>query len=150
MKYSIIFFLTIVILVNVGCKKESYIPATNINEPVIQVKKDSSNPVIQTISPGRITVENLTWIYPWYNAVEIKDFSNMISSILIFKVFIQRAGRPEWKEIPLITSNADPAIEYEYFVEKRPDGAGMYNLGSLYIFYYGKDVSDHPSVKIEY
>jgi hypothetical protein len=34
--------------------------------------------------------------------------------------------------------------------KKEPDRAGMYKFGSLYIFYFGLDVSDTPAVKIEY
>lgn len=101
-------------------------------------------------NPQEIIFTDLEWIFPWYNSIEVSSFSHMISSTASFKVFIRRNGNPEWKEVTVFDPDANATLEYEYFVETRPDGAGIYNFGSLYISYYGSDVSDTPSVKIEY
>ena len=101
-----------------------------------------------TIDSGQITYTDLQWIFPWYNSIEIKNFNSLLPPGRPFKIYIQRDNAPQWKEIMLLSSSSDPAIKYEYFIETRPDGAGMYNFGSLYIFYYGTDVDDTPSVKI--
>lgn len=91
--------------------------------------------------------KDLEWIFPWDNTIEIKDF-NLLFPNSIFKVYIQRDNNPQWEEVPFLSENT--ATKYEYFVETRPDGAGMYNYGSLYIVYYGTDTDDSPSVKIMY
>lgn len=94
-----------------------------------------------------IILENQTWIFPWYNTIEIKDIYNLISTGSSFRIFIKRNFNPGWIEVNPLTIAAS-AGSYEYFIETRPDGAGIYNLGTLYIFYYGTDVSDTPKVKI--
>ncbi|WP_348813256.1 PKD domain-containing protein [Flavobacterium maritimum] len=98
-------------------------------------------------TPQELNFIDLEWIFPWYSAVEIKNF-NLITPQSIFKVYIQRDNNPNWEEVTLISE--DLTNKYEYFIETRPDGAGMYNYGSLYIFYYEKDTNDSPSVKIVY
>jgi hypothetical protein len=142
-----------------GCKKQMIEPMTQPGELVPPVR-DTADSILSPVFPpdtiqspvfpSDTIFENLTWIFPWYNAVEISKFTDKIPSGASFKVFIQRDHSPEWKNVPLLSDNSNPSIEYEYFVEKRPDGAGIYNFGSLYIFYYRNDVSDSPSVKIEY
>jgi hypothetical protein len=109
------------------------------------VEERQANPN-DPIFPNEIIFKNLTWIFPWYNSIEVKNSNNYLPNGLSFKVFIQRDNDPEWKEV------VPGSASYDYFIEKRPDGGGigMYNFGSLYIFYYGNDVSDTPSVKIGY
>lgn len=103
-----------------------------------------------TIDGNVIIYHDLQWIFPWYNAVEVEAFNILIPPGSSFKIFIQRDYDPQWKEVLPTSIVYNPDIKYEYFIETRPDGAGMYNFGSLYIFYYGGDVSDTPAVKIEY
>ncbi len=99
-------------------------------------------------STHEVILDNLVWIFPWYNAVEIKNVHNYITAGSPFRIFINRDNSPGWIEVNLITDVAS-TNSYEYFIETRwPDGAGMYSYGSLYIFYYGTDVSDTPKVKI--
>ena len=113
---------------------------------VITVKQAPS----VTISGNIIIYHDLQWTFPWYNAVEIEGFNMLLPPGSSFKIFIQRDYDPQWKEVLPTSIDYNPDITYEYFIETRPDGAGMYNFGSLYIFYYGRDVSDTPAVKIEY
>ena len=103
-----------------------------------------------TVNGNVIIYNNIEWIFPWYNAIEIEGFNMLLPPGSSFKIFIQRDYDPQWNEVMPVSTVYIPAIEYEYFIETRPDGAGMYNFGSLYIFYYGRDVSDTPAVKIEY
>lgn len=99
-------------------------------------------------NPQELIFRDLEWIFPWYSTVEIKKI-NLIIAQSIFKVYIQRNNNPNWEEVTFISEDLTNN-KYEYFIETRPDGAGMYNYGSLYIFYYGTDTSDSPSVKIVY
>ncbi len=94
-----------------------------------------------------VILDNLVWIFPWYNAIEIKNFYNYIPAGSPFRILIQRDTNPGWIEVYPIT-NGQSSDPYEYFIETRPDGGGIYTYGSLYIFYYGLDVSDTPDVKI--
>jgi hypothetical protein len=113
--------------------------------------KDTVNINVSEIqqSPGEIIFPSRPWIFPWYSTVEVKNFLSIVVENQSFKVFIRRKNSSEWIPVPPVSSSNTTA-EYEYFVETRPDGAGIYNYGSLYIFYYGKDVSDTPDVKITY
>jgi hypothetical protein len=96
---------------------------------------------------NEIIFQNQTWVYPWYSAIEIKNFYSLIPSGLMFKIFIKRDTKPDWIEAFPVSYNGAGGF-YEYFIETRPDGAGMYTYGSLYIFYYGMNTSDTPDVKI--
>jgi hypothetical protein len=111
--------------------------------------KDTINVRVDRLSAGthEFIFENRTWIFPWYNAIEIKNFFSIVAYALPFRIFIKREAAPVWIEVDPIayTTTSGP---YEYFIETRPDGAGMYSYGSLYIFYYGLDVSDTPDIKI--
>jgi len=95
-----------------------------------------------------LILENRFWIFPWYNSIEIKNFYTLIPPEVVFKIYIRRYSSTAWVEVFPTTDNI-PDTKYDYFIETRlPDGAGMYNHGSLYISYYGQDVSDTPDVKI--
>jgi len=97
---------------------------------------------------NELTIKNRLWIFPWYNSIEVPNFYDLIPPEVVFKVYIRRESNNSWIEVLPITDNV-PDSKYDYFVETRwPDGAGMYAYGSLYIFYYGTDVSDTPDVKI--
>jgi hypothetical protein len=91
--------------------------------------------------------QNRIWIFPWYSAIEVKEFYNLIPSGSLFRIFIRRDSNPVWIEANPVTDNIS-AGPYEYFIETRPDGAGIYTYHSLYIFYYGMDTDDTPDVKI--
>ena len=95
-------------------------------------------------SSRELLFRDRTWVFPWYASLEIDHFHNSVPLGTSFRVFIQRKAYTGWIEATPAVSNGS----YEYFIESRPDGAGMYNYGSLYIFYYGPDVSDTPDVKI--
>jgi len=98
---------------------------------------------------NEIIFENQIWIFPWYNAIELNNFYNLIPPGSMFKILIKRDADPDWVEVSPYSINGSGG-SYEYFIETRPDGAGMYTYGSLYIFYYGMDTSDTPDVKIVY
>lgn len=111
------------------------------------IGKDTVRVIVGEMSktPKEIIFKDMEWIFPWYSTIELKNF-NLLMPDSIFKVYIKRGNNPQWEEVPFLLENT--ATKYEYFVETRPDGAGMYAYGSLYIFYYGIDTDDTPSVKI--
>lgn len=101
-------------------------------------------------NPQELHFADLIWIEPWDFAVEIKNFNTKIPPN-VFKVFIQRDNDPIWTEVTAL-SDYDPTSQqrYTYFIESRSNSSAMYNYGSLYILYYGKDAHDTPTVKIIY
>lgn len=97
----------------------------------------------------QVIFRNLQWIFPWYSSIEVKNVHSYVSPNTPLKVFVQRSFDSTWIEVsPILNSSAN--VLYEYFIETRPFGAGMYNYGSLYIFYYGPNTSDTPNVKIQF
>ena len=113
------------------------------------IAKDNVRFTIDSISnnSNEIIFQNKIWLPIWYYNIEINDF-NLLISQNNFKVYIQRVNNPEWIEVKHYSENL--TSNYEYFIETRPDGAGMYRYGSLYISYYGSDTNDKPSVRIAY
>jgi len=113
--------------------------------------KDTIKVTVNQMSTNthEVILENRFWIFPWYNSIEIENFYNLIPPEVVFKIYIRRDTSADWVEVFPTTDNI-PDNKYDYFIETRPDGAGMYNYRSLYIFYYGSDVSDTPDVKIVY
>ena len=125
---------------------------------IVTVAKKAGTPASDTsqviIGTNEIIFTNLQWIFPWYPSLEVKNIYSYVSPSDSIKVFIQRDNAPGWVEVPFISSwpnyNYGP---YEYVIESRPDGAGMYNFGSLYVFFYeyyggGIGVNDTPDIKI--
>lgn len=99
------------------------------------------------IDPGsELIFTNLEWIFPWYASIEVQ---NIYWYPAPKKVFIQRGFDSTWVEVNYL-SDSSTNSKYEYFIERRPEGAGMYNYGSLYIFYYGNNTDDTPKVKITF
>lgn len=94
--------------------------------------------------------ENLSWFFPWYAALEIENIFSHVPTGSPLKVFIQRGANPTWIAVPPLSTDSNNNNTYEYFIEARFDGVGMYTYGSMYIFYYGTDTSDKPNVKIEF
>ena len=99
-------------------------------------------------SASSIIFEDRIWIFPWYPSIEVENFDSWIPAGSQYRVYIKRDGMPDWIEVSSVSPGSTSS--YEYFIETRPGGAGMYNYGSLYIFYYGFDTNDTPDVKIEY
>jgi hypothetical protein len=97
-----------------------------------------------------IIFNGLIWITPWYHNVEVTGFLDLLPRGTIFKVLIQRHNSKEWLEVPQFSPDVNWTGEYDFFVETRQDGTGIYTYGSLYISYYGNDLSDNPAVKISY
>ena len=95
--FSAIYFL----LQTTGCSKD---PIDNVTEAVRSTDELPDTTYIPDIptSQGEIVTGDLTWITPWYNAVEVKYFNRMIPFGAVFDVFIQRHGSTEWNEVPLI------------------------------------------------
>ncbi len=90
-----------------------------------------------------IIFKNLKWICPLGCSLEVKNI--YLPQSVALKVFVQRGGSTKWEE-------AFPGFSgfknYEYSIETRPGGAGMYNL---IIFYSGlDDPTDFPNVAIAY
>lgn len=140
-----------------GCKKSQTEPTDTARKPTVDtVKKDkpatdtSTGLVPWPSSPNDVIIDTLRWITPWYNSLEIPNFTKKIPAGVSYKVFIKRGNSSNWVEVPLINPSDTTAKPYEYFVETRADGAGIYTFGSLYIFYYGTNISDRPAVKISY
>lgn len=101
----------------------------------------------EPIDPGsELIFTNLEWIFPWYAGVEVQ---NIYWYPAPKKVFIQRGFDSTWLEVNYISDSYTNNL-YEYFIEKRPEGAGMYSYGSLYVFYYGSSTDDSPKVKIQF
>ncbi len=112
---------------------------------VVTVGEISNTPT----GTNEMIFKDLVWIFPWYNNVEIKNFTNNVPAGSSFKVFIQRDYDFTWKEVLPWDSPSLPADAlYDCFVITGPHS--MYNDGSLYISYYGSDVDDTPNVKIVY
>ncbi len=101
-------------------------------------------------SNQEVIFNDLTWVFPWYNAVAVPDFYTYVPQGTAFVVFIRRGNDTTWVEVPPMLWGGNQGGSYEYYIENRPDGGGMYSFGSLYIFYYGNDVSDRPDVKIKF
>jgi len=95
-----------------------------------------------------VIFNNLSWKPIWYNSIEVPNIYSYVPMGKPFKVFVQRDGNTNWVEAQSASDNLN--TEYEYFIETRWDGAGMYTFGSLYIFYYGANTSDTPNVKVEF
>lgn len=95
---------------------------------------------------NELIVGNLHWIFPWYASVEVKDIHRYPP---VRKVFIQRHNDGTWVEVSPLSLDWTNRT-YEYFIERRPDGVGMYTYGSLYIFYYGTITNDTPQVRIQF
>lgn len=112
------------------------------------ISKDTCKVIVGSSTGRTILLENQIWIFPWYNAIVVNNFNSLVSQNP-FKIYIKRDSNPNWIEVPPV-SYSTTSGPYEYFIENRPNGAGIYTFGSLYIFYYGSDVSDTPDVKIEY
>lgn len=96
---------------------------------------------------GAYYSENLSWIFPWYATLEIKNIYAHVPSGRRLTVFIQRSFHDPWIEVPQLSVDSNNNT-YEYFIQTRPDGASMYNYGSLYVFYYGTRTNDNPVVKV--
>lgn len=94
--------------------------------------------------------ENLSWIFPWYAALEIENIFSHVPPGSPLKVFIQRGTNPTWIAVPPLSTDSNNNNTYEYFIEARFDGGSMYTYGSLFIFYYGTNTGDTPNVKIEF
>ncbi|MHA4844505.1 PKD domain-containing protein [Flavitalea antarctica] len=120
--------------------------------------KDTTSVIVGKLSlyPTEIVFNGVNMICPWYCGWEIEKLYSLIPSNKVFKIFVQRSGISEWKEVLLYRNDGD--YEYHYWIEERsPDNAGMYNYGSLYIWWFpGQGTSaswnDLPdaSVKIVY
>ena len=118
---------------------------------VVTVGEIPTTPTTPTIEIGtnEIIFNDLAWIFPWYNNVEIKNFTDYVPAGGLFKVFIQREYDLTWKEVlPWDSPSLPVGALYDYFIITGPHS--MYNDGSLYISYYGSDVDDTPNVKIVY
>ncbi len=107
--------------------------------------KDTLKVTVREISSttDEIILENQTWIFPWYNTIQVSNFSLMVPASIPFRIYIQRDANPAWLEVDPIAHTVI-AGPYEYFLETLPNNSG------LNIFYYGNDVSDTPAVKITF
>jgi len=101
------------------------------------------------IQNGEVIYRNLNWTFPWYAALELENIYTYVPTGKTVKVFVKRDSQIDWEEVPLV-SYAGTATPFEYFIEDRPDGGGMYNYGSLYVFFYGNDTDDTPDVKVQF
>ena len=101
------------------------------------------------VSTSEVIYRNLNWIYPFYSSLELPNIYSYVPPGQPIKVFVKRDDGTDWEEIQLVSNTGSTAL-YEYFIEERHDGAGMYNYGSLYLFYYGNDTDDSPDVKVQF
>lgn len=91
-------------------------------------------------------VENLSWITPFYTNLAVSNIYNYVPHNKSLKVFIQRDSNSGWIEVKHISANVNDE-PYDYFFG---DGSAIYAINTLYINYWGSDVSDTPNVKIEF
>ncbi len=110
--------------------------------------KDTSKVTVRNIQnpTADLVFSNHEWIPIWYNSLQVLDIYKYIRPGTPMKVLVQRGNSSDWHEAFYISNSQKGS--YEYFIETRSDGGGMYSFGSLYVFYYGEDVSDKPNVKI--
>jgi hypothetical protein len=118
---------------------------------VTVVRKPKLHDPNVVVGTKEVTFKNIEWTYPWYNTLEAKDIYNYVPKDTPLNVFVRRGGSNSW--IPV--ERFDPNLPYtnalyDYFIETRPDGAGMYTYGSLYVSYYGTDTSDTCEIKIQF
>jgi len=141
-----------------ACKKDTTVipgPEISTNNKVdtaIKVDTNNNKPAIADtviVSDHQIVGKNIRWIFPWYSALELKNIHSYFSDGTSIKVFIQRDNSDIWMEATPVANDGSGG-DYEYFIEKRPEGAGMYTYGSLYVFYYGEDTTDTPDVKVQF
>lgn len=111
--------------------------------------KDIVKFIVSSISENQreIIFENKIWLKSMGDYIEINDF-NLLVPQNNFKVYIQRENNPQWTEVKHYSE--DLTVSYQYFIETRPDAAGMYTYSSLYISSYGSDTNDTPNIKIKY
>mgnify|MGYP002403219894 FL=1 len=114
------------------------------------VGKDSILITLKDLPGSELVFDDLGWVTPWYHVVEVKDFLAQLPPNTDFEVFIKRDSLNIWKQVPPLKIDSQTIPEYEYHLEKRLEGAGIYNFGSLYVFYYGDNINDTPSVKITF
>ncbi|MEO7444844.1 MAG: hypothetical protein ABIT96_02895 [Ferruginibacter sp.] len=129
--------LSIIFLVS-GCTKE------NVNVPPV-----IPNQVLADSFPEHkreIILPNQTWIFPWYNSLIVPDFYQLDPNLFPttpFHIYIQKPPSSQWYKVePFMSVNA--LFEFIYFEHNQ----AFYQGGSLYIFYYGTDVSTRPTIKI--
>ncbi len=95
---------------------------------------------------SEVIFRGLEWTTPWYNSIEVKKFTDMFPMYNL-EVFIQRETDMKWENVaPAWTGPI--TTEYEYFIKGFDDGS-FYHMGSLYVIYYGDDISDKPSIRIK-
>lgn len=105
-------------------------------------------PNLPIIPDSTVIFKDRTWIQPWYNNIEIENINNWIPTGSSYKVYIRRDGSPFWIEVSPFSSGMNNL--YDYFIETRPNSPAFYHYGSLYINYYGNDISDTPDVKLSF
>jgi hypothetical protein len=158
MKHLFIIAATVLLLLFTACRKDvsgsnSLLPRETRDADTIVPVQPGTPPNIGP--PGgppaepvdSVIFEKLTWIFPWYSSLEIRNFTDWLFGRTDFKIFIRREHSPEWIEVPLSDGYSINA-KYEYVIITRADNNSFYHYKSLYIFYYGFDVGDSPSVKV--
>jgi hypothetical protein len=106
-------------------------------------------PVNVIINQHFVVFNSLEWIFPWYASIEAKNIHSYLPQNAPIQVFVQRSSSNNWIQVQPASNNSNNNT-YEYFIETRPDGGGIYNYGSLYVFYYGFDTDDNPKIKVEF
>jgi hypothetical protein len=139
-----IYYFELTVINNDGQSDRHAVRVTVVKKPQLR----DPNVIMGT---NEVTFKNIEWIFPWYNALEAKDIYNYVPRDKPLNVFVRRGGTINWMPV----ERFDPYLPYtnhlyDYFIETRPDGAGMYTLGSLYVFYYGTDTNDTCEIRIEF
>ena len=116
---------------------------------VTAAKQDIDTSAQVIVGDHEVIFKNLTWIFPWYSSLELKNIHNYFPAGTAIKVFIKRDTATEWNEVVHYSNSVNTTV-YDYFIETRPYGAGMYNFGSLYVFYYALNPKDTPDVKVQF
>ena len=160
MKTTVTYAAALLFLSLAACKKDTTVtPGQKVStnkkvidrEPVIDRAPIGKAPIADTviISDHQIVGKNISWIFPWYSTLEVQNIHSYISVGAPIRVFVQRDDSDIWMEATPLANDGSGG-DYEYFIETRPEGAGMYTNGSLYVFYYGKDTTDKPDVKVQF
>jgi hypothetical protein len=112
--------------------------------------RDTLKIIVDELSttPNEIITNNLTWYYPWYNTLFIKNFYELAPGLKpgrFFKLYINRPPSSAWIEVYPISSNE---TEYAYYYSKKT--GSTFEKGTMSIFYFGSETNDKPKVKILY
>src|SRR4051794_33946717 len=112
------FFVTCTVFVVVlclllSCRKTADIHAPADSTATVPPVIDTASTSVSPAGPGQVViVDDLLWIFPWYNAVEVPDFYNKVPRSTPFNVYIKRGKTDEW--IPVLQFKEGSPLDIKY------------------------------------